>query len=693
MSSSVEFDERDEAGPSAIEILWRKLIARKMLIVSMTIFLGGVLAVTAQFLPPTYKATTSVIVESGGPRTINGLAPDQPFTDNTIGTELSLLESRELFEQTVDRLGLIKDPEFNKALKVSPIGQWKQQLRDEIRTLRGAKYDAADAQRYDTVESLRDQVKFAPIPLSRVINIVASSGNAQRASDIANTIAALYVEHREDITRRMGTHANDFLTARLKELKEAASAAAAAAEDYRVKNNLMLGGKVGGGKDTTLTQEEASNISEQLNLAQNRLATLQAAKASADAGNPEFLASVLASPTIAALRAVEANLEAKKAALLATYGPTSQVAAPVNNQLEGVRRTIHAESLRQVKSLDIDVKAATETVARLKAARQAGLANLQTNNVAQAHLDTLLTESQAAQSMYATFLARAKETDALRLFPDSNVRIVSNAVPPVYPSFPQNQIIMPASLGLGLLGSCGFVLLLDRRRLDGVSVDEAFFMSTLGLIPLRTANAFELYQDSIERLLSRLVRRNQRSQSIMITSALPQEGKTTISASLAEAASARGLRVVLLQADFRSVLQAGRLARPEIGLSDILRGEVETKDAMRIASTGEGQNLTVISSGPVPINPTRLLSLPAMEATLVDLKSRFDLIIIDAPPVLSGGDCWMIGHNVDFTILLVRAEETPRRDVDDAIAELGAKNDQLGIVLNMVDPRDMRRRG
>jgi polysaccharide biosynthesis transport protein len=701
MVTSVDFEDQVGGGSSVLETIWLKLRHRMVVIISMTLFLGGILAVAGQLIPPTYKSTASVIVDGQTPRTIAGLTPDAPFTDNTIGTEISILESRELFEKAVDQMNLTIDPEFNKSLKPSTYDAWKKLAATKLKMWLPFAFNQTAAprpntQHFDTVEELRSKVKFTPIPLSRVIDIVVSTGSAERSAQVANTIAQLYVDHHQELAQQIALRANAFLSDQLRQMKQAASAASNAAEEYRVQNGLMLGGRTGGGKDTTLAQETASNINEQLITAQNRLSTLQAAQASARNGNPELVGAVLASPTIARLRDQESLLEGKKAELLGKYGADSQVLMPINGQIAGIRGAIRAEAVRQVKSLDIDVKSAQDTIDRLKIEQTATMGKLRDSNVAQAHLDTLTTEALAAQSMYNTFYAKAKETDALRMFADSSVRIVSNASVSVYPSFPQNRIVVPAALVIALLGSCGFILMVDRRRDVVLSLEDSLDVPLLGTIPLRTKRTQGRYQDAIERLLSRIMRQNEDAPArvVLITSANAQEGKSTVSLSLAEAAVARGVKALLLQADFRSnppVQRGMRSDEPQIGFSDILRGEAKSSEAMRLSQTTDGQNLPVISTGRVPINPVRLLSGSPMKGMLVNLRTQFELIIIDGPPILAGGDCWVIGENADLTLVLIHTGITSRRDVNDAISDLQTDPSQMGLVFNMVT-KDARRR-
>jgi Mrp family chromosome partitioning ATPase len=166
---------------------------------------------------------------------------------------------------------------------------------------------------------------------------------------------------------------------------------------------------------------------------------------------------------------------------------------------------------------------------------------------------------------------------------------------------------------------------------------------------------------------------------------------------LANAAAARGWRVLLVDADMRSVLSRPKTDATVVGLAEVLRGELDVIHAMRQTSNSA---LTILPAGRLRDNPIRLLSMKPAQTVFESLADRFDLVIVDGPPVMAGGDCWMLAQHVDQTILISEWAETSPTAIRTALRHLApprAAADQrapvevAGIVLNQVDPRKSQR--
>ena len=149
------------------------------------------------------------------------------------------------------------------------------------------------------------------------------------------------------------------------------------------------------------------------------------------------------------------------------------------------------------------------------------------------------------------------------------------------------------------------------------------------------------FESAIEQLLNRLIRVPNRPRSILITSALPQEGKTTTAQALAEAAQSRGMRVILIDADMRSMRVVKHKVSHQIGLSDVLRGET---DVQSVTTRNPNTGVSRVAAGLPRGNPTRLMALPTLGRTIDELTAANDLVIIDAPPTLVGGDCEVLAQ-------------------------------------------------
>jgi capsular exopolysaccharide synthesis family protein len=194
------------------------------------------------------------------------------------------------------------------------------------------------------------------------------------------------------------------------------------------------------------------------------------------------------------------------------------------------------------------------------------------------------------------------------------------------------------------------------------------------------AEAYRALRTSI--LLSRA---GQSAKVLMVTSALPQEGKTTTSVNLAIVLAQREARVLLIEGDMRraGVSQIFDFDS-DIGLSTVLGGNTAVEAAIR--SVPGVPNLSVLPAGPVPANPSEMLASARMKDLLASLDPQFDYIIIDTPPALSVTDAVLLSKLADSTLLVIRAGVTSKaalRRVYDVLAQVDAHI--MGVILNAAD--------
>jgi succinoglycan biosynthesis transport protein ExoP len=687
----------------------RKLSRRKGLILTMTVLLFAATAIAIQYLPKTYQGTATVEVQSQTPHavTVRDVLGDPAFSDETMGTELAILNSRELLSRVVDQLHLTTDPEFNPNLTPALLDATSPALVGLVNRWAPAAFSSlwpapkaapTREQEYDDVlDSLRKHLAMSPISHSRVMQIAAYSHDPHKSALIANAVVGSYIAAHLEQKASISSEAHRFIEKQLSELQEAANNAAQAVEDYRNQNGLIAGEK------NTLLQEELTQASNQLLEARGKLATLNTQWQAIKAGDPENAAAVLSNPTIVKLREQESTLTMQLANMSRRYGSDSSFLAPLKAQLAAVRASIAAEARREVPSLQYAVNAQQANVDALVTRLSDLIGRVRKMELARAHLATLMDESRAAHDIYVNFLSRAKETDRdvqWTATPAANVRIISQAADPIRPWFPNNKIMLPAALILSFGAACCTALVAESRNKGVLSmrqIEALFGVSPLGLIPLRTQRTEAIYHDATEQLWNRLVFDGETSsaswKSLMITSTLPSEGKTTLARALAEVAVNRGLRVLLIDADMRSArVKRDLVGGHVIGLGDVLRGDLNPHDALHPSPTG----VMTLPAGRARGNPTRLLSLPTLEATLRQLERDYDHVIIDAPPALVGGDCWSLSRLVDRTVFLMKWASTSPEQASVALNRLftsgrtgegGGTMSKVALVLNMVDTK------
>jgi capsular exopolysaccharide synthesis family protein len=657
---------------------------RARLITGVTIVVFSTAAVAVQFIPKQFTASTQVMVDSRTPRPpVRGsdLEVVQPFSDDIIGTELAVLSSRQSMSEVVKRLNLEQDPYYNPDINPGSFRIWKKTLLEWLTARVGVDLGSAEFGS-DTVDELISAVKFVPLPRSRVIEIDVSGKDPNRTAAIANAIADLYVETHLGLRQEMNKEANLFLTKRLQELQIAATGASDAVERYRQEHNLATGAS------NTLVREQISQLEHELMDARAREGILQTQYDNARLENPQNLSLAVRSETMAHLREQEAQIGNKETEIKARFGPNSPQLQAYSSMLNTIHVQISQEADRVLLSIKNDLAAAKANVALVSDRELAIRQELTDSDAARGHLEVLEAQRLAALNLYNAFLNRSKETDASLLFPNVDVRTVSRATPAVHPSFPRNSIMLPAALVGSLAIGCLCGLLAEARRKTVMSTKELealFQIPALGVLPAKETKYPTIYRDAVENILNRLYF-GRGGKIILITSAMPNEGKTTTARALAEAGAGRGLRVCLIDGDLRT-LRTLPAATNDPGLSEVLGGKITTDAALVEAAN----DLSVISSGLARDNPLRLLSLPAARDMFAKLADAFDLVLIDSPPTMIGGDAWMLTQHADRVVLVVKWAATPTKVIAQALKQLGvsassdAGKPRCDVVLNMMD--------
>lgn len=663
-----------------------RLRRRKLLITILTVVFFAILFLGIELLPKSYRGVASVEIEGQTPTAAQTgrVTQDSPFDDQTIGTELAILQTRELLVDTINRTHLLNDPEFNPTLHRS---LFIERLRNMFSSLLPAPdtdvvISPSDKAMEDTLDTLRAHIALTPIPHSRVISIAVTARDNVLAANIANAIADLYLSNQRKYKQDMSAEAKSFLAGQIDSLKEDAANKQRVLEQYRIDHGLTMA------TAGTLVQEQVTGLNTQLQQAQVQLAGLEAqAQAAKTANNPESLAEVISSATITKYREQEGVLVAQQARLVAAYGSRSPMLGQIDAQLAQIRAAISAEAHRSMVSLSTRLNAARQDVVTLTKQLDTVRGQAKETDAARAKLQTLMDDATSAQNVYAEFQGRLRAIDASMAYSATNIRVVSHAAPSTRPSFPNYLIMLPASLVLSMFaaGTIAYTTARPRGLSGATEIAMLYDIRDLGMIPIRTPKTEGLFTSKVQQLLNRLYYLSDVTpKSIMITSALPQEGKTTTAQALAEEAMQRGIKVFLVDADMRSkkVLRA-KTSAPQIGLADVLRDDADVMAITQKTKAG----VPMIPSGSKG-NPTRLMALPSMGKVIKTLTEQYELVIVDAPPVLIGGDCEMLSRVVDSVVMLAKWHSTDPETISYALKQLDPERVAGGVV-TMVDPYKM----
>ena len=680
--------------------LLNALFRRRWLISGIVLGCLAVATVAILLATPRYTAEAQLLLERSNDTigsALESVIPGLSVDATTLNSQVEVLKSRTLTRDVVEQLQLESDPEFNTALQ--PPG-WVRRVRESFQAS-AATASTADA---TVIDGVQRRLNVRAIEGSQVITLRFSSEHPTKAAAIANTFADRYLAQQLDSKRQATARTNAWLAQSVTELRERVDLAEQAVEDFRRQSGIVESG------GETLTSQELSGLNSQLVLARSSAteatARLAQVRTLVQSGADAITArEVLDSPLIQRLREQEAELARQRAEMASELGPEHPRMAQLEAEAKDLQSKIRTEINKVVQRLENEVR-----IARVQEESLSGqLEQLKTrtaeNNEQQIQMRALEREAEANRDLLATLLARYKETGAQGngTLQQPDARIVSTADVPTEPSFPNGPVI----LGLVAIGSmllAGAVVLLlelrDRSFRSGDEIERLLGISSLGLVPLApnigvihksgaldglAYQSLAAFRESLHTLnwtLS-LANRGQAARSVLITSAQPDEGKTTIALGLATFQAMIGRKVLLVDADTRKASLPSRFGRPDMrGLTDVLLGA----DVDKVIIRDEASGLEVLTAGPTSEAALSLLASPALDALLAKLASRYDLIVIDSPPVSAVADACLLSRKVETTVFVIRWASTRREIVEHALKLLRRAGANLaGGVLSMVD--------
>ena len=645
---------------------------------------------------PRYTAEVDILLEGSRDTMTAALESVLPraSTDITaLNSQVQVLRSRSLARDVVQRLGLAEDPEFNRTLQ--PPG-----LVDRVKVALRGSAKASPTSDAAVVGAVQRRLNVRAVEGSQIILLRFSSEDPARAAAIANAFADRYLAQQAEAKVAATAATNAWLNESITDFQERVAVSEQAVEDFRRQSGLVESG------GQTLTSQEISGLNAQLVLRRGATAEAEARLAQVSRlvgsrGDVITASEVLDSPLIQRLREQEAEVARKRAEMASELGPGHPRMTQLEAEAEDLQAKIGLEIDKIVQRLQNEVRIARVQEESLSGQLEQLKVRTGENNEQQIQLRALERDAEANRNLLATLVARYKEmgaqsADTLQ-HPDA--RIVSAAEVPIEPSFPNTAVV----LGLVLIGSMlvagAMVLLLemrDRTFRSGDEIERVLRISSLGLVPF-VRNAIRVdaqgfasqshaaFRESLHTLNWTIALANggNAPRSVLITSAEPDEGKTTIALGLASFQAMIGRKVLLLDADARKAARPSSYGRPDMqGLLDVLQGADLEKVVVRDKASG----LEMLTAGRSSEAALSLLASPALDALLAKLSSKYDLIVIDSPPVSAVADACLLSRKVEATVFVIRWASTRREVVEHALKLLGRSGAKLaGGLLSMVD--------
>lgn len=706
-------------------------LRRRRNVILWTVVLVTALAALIGFqLTPKYTAKALVMIDPRKERVVNveevlqGVNPDAAVVE----TQIKVIQSRAHIERVMDHLKLFADAEFNPYLREGRRevalrfgGAWEQLLGwlpDPVLVATGLAEEplvGADGElsevvaREAAVREFADNLRVTQEGRSYVIAISFTSIDSEKAARIANAVAKLYVESERELKVEATKEASGWLAERLETLRNEVIRAERAVETYRAEAGLVdTGGK-------TLKEQELADLNRELAVARADLAAREAKlrqinELRAKGESLDAVAEVIDSPVIVNLRQQEALLLRDEAELKTFFGEKHPKMQNLLNEKANLQDKIEKEVQRIVRTLENDVRVARARVASLE--RDLDKLSNVTEDQRQklVRLRELEREAQASRQLYEAFLQRFKETREQADIVKSNARVVSEAAPPDEPSTPGPLLFAAAGFtGSMLLGTLLALLLerLDSGLRTGRQIETELQIPAFGLVPrldhlkrdqkphrYLIQKPLSAYAEAIRSLFTSLQLSDVDNppKVVLVTSSLPQEGKTTLAVSLATFAARSSQRTLLMDLDLRHPSIPRELGfAPKAGFVEYIAGEVPLEAAIGHDQETGIDYLPVKRQAP---NPTDLLGSQRMKQLMEELRQRYDFIVIDSAPLLGVTDSKVIARLADKVLFVVRWEETNAETARNALQHLlEVRASIAGAVLTLVDVKKHARYG
>ncbi|MFA4915354.1 MAG: polysaccharide biosynthesis tyrosine autokinase [Syntrophales bacterium] len=663
---------------------------------------------------PIYRGTARLLIEKENPNVVTVeevMRVDSSGTDY-YQTQYQIIESRAVARKVISGLQLDKNEEF------------VAQKNDKFSLLRSIKdaigYVASLLKTEKNKEKISDsplvsqfiaRIKVSPVRNSRLVDIGFEAEDPVLAARIANAVARAYIDLDMETKLKATRDAVAWLNTRMEEERKKVDAAEQLLLRYKEQYGIITDFS---SDVESITAQKLAELNKQVVEAEAKRveAETRYRQAAAMEANPDMLDSVpevLNNELIQQIKAMEVEVYKRMSEFSKRYGQNHPQMIALQNELNTIKTRKITEVKRVINSLYNEYKVAQARENSLKSSlgRQKG-ESLVLNQKA-VDYSVLKREAESARDMYDLLLKRFKETSLTEEIKTGNIRIIDLAEISKTPVKPKKMlnIILAACMGSFLgIGLAFFLEYLDDTIKVPEEIKRYLNIPYLGLVPAFADNSGSSTDKKPEGgdLISVSAPRSAASESyrsirtnitfssvdsppqvILVSSMTPEEGKTTTAANLAVVMAQGGSNVLLLDCDLRKpkMRKLFHIKDNDKGLSTVLAGSCGINEAIIHTETS---NIDIVPSGPIPPNPSDILGSQRMAQLIEQLRTQYERIIIDTPPVMAATDAVVLSKIVDGVILVIRAGETRRKIIENGLSQFQRiKAPIFGAVLNGVE--------
>lgn len=647
--------------PDISEIL-HMLKRHKLLLAKLMVTFVAVGFFIVLMIPSKYRAVATLVLND---QTVNtsdfqSIMTSTKLDTMSVKTEAQIIESPALAEQTIAEVNLIKQPEYD----------WAENNRDAINVF-------------------LDNLYVYTQNTSRAMELSFISKNPELAATVANAHAANYLEAQAALKQQQMEKLGKLYEAKVAGLKADAIRKAQAVQDFRAREALTLG------KDNKeLIYQQISDVAGQLvpvEVSKYNYESKSPDRENSSTSDPAAMNDVVNSLLIQDLKKQASTAAQQLGAMQAQYGPRHPKVIEASGQLAQINAAIARETQMIVNSMR-QGKESTEAQETLLKSRLTNL-NKEADGLRgkMVTLESLQLEADASRKILDNFLANYETVQSQAAFAWPDATLVSAAIVPSKPVAPGKRMLMLVVLVVSACLSLGIVFGMELMRsgVKNFADIRKLAQKPLGIIPLTNnplmairSNTQSSYKEAMKRIYMAALM-NSKAHSILVTSAMPKEGRTSFALSMASYIRSLDHSVLVIDADFLRPSLSQFTSNPlGPGLADVLAEKASLTKAL---DTGK-EGVAVLRAGSKALYSPDLLKSGHFTQLMKGLRLTYEYILVDSGPMLAHSEAGAIAAQVDGIIIVAEWLKTSQKTLSNLLAALShVKTPILGIVMNKVD--------
>jgi len=698
---SVE-DMRQEDQEPQIDLrdYWNVILKRRWTVLAFFVVVVTLVTIFTLRQTKIYEAQASVVIEPYAPQVLGNVrevynmgAGSYWSNKEYYETQYHVITSRTVAQKVVQQLRLEGNKEFLGIDKL-PEAERKKYLEEPV----------------DYADMVRSMIEVEPVKDSRTALIKARHRYPKWAQRLANASVNAYIDYNRQVRRKVTQDAAGWLASQATELKTRMEDAEFQLYQFKKDNRIL---SVSLEDRQNITSQRLQDLNQTLNRVQAERIALQAKRKQIldiklNKLPLDSVDKVIGNRLIQQLKESYVKLKEEKTELSSKYLPEHPKYKVVENKLKLVRNNIDREIDNVLASLEAEYNAKQDSEESLRKELAKAKGEAQEINKKELAYNRLKRISDNYSTLYQHVLKRQKEATLAAHQETNNVYKLDSSIEPQVPVYPRVKLNILLAAVVGLLGGIGlafFLEYLDNTVKNQEDVERYLKVPFLGIVPSikldphveegestsRRDNYLVSHPKSSVAECCRTVRTNilfmspeKPTRRILVTSAGPQEGKSTVVINLGVTMAQSGSRVALIDTDMRRPrLHKSFGIKRGAGLTTTILGEAEPDEVIQQTDV---PGLDVVPCGPIPPNPTELFHTERFSQIVQYLDDSYDRIIFDSPPVLMVADPLILSRMMDGTILVIKGGHTSRDMVQRGIRQLeDVKARILGTVINDLD--------